>query len=46
MRDLIESASQRGWMRDGKPNLPNAMDQVLIEVAERIRQAREEGKCD
>lgn len=41
MQDIIESAFQRGWMRDGKPNLSNAMDEVLIEVAERIRQARE-----
>jgi hypothetical protein len=43
MRDIMESAFQRGWMRDGKPNLSNAMDEVLIEVAERIRQGREEG---
>src|SRR5438094_5752718 len=46
MHDIIESAFQRGWVRDSKPNLSNAMDEVLIEVAERIRQAREEGECD
>ena len=44
MQDIMESAFQRGWMRDGKPNLSNAMDEVLIEVAERIKQAREEGE--
>jgi hypothetical protein len=44
MQDIMESAFQRGWMRDGNPNLSNAMDEVLIEVAERIRQAREEGE--
>jgi hypothetical protein len=44
MQDIMESAFQRGWMRDGKPNLSNAMDEVLIEVAKRIRQAREEGE--
>jgi len=44
MEDLMETAFYRGWMRDGKPNLSNAMDQVLIEVRERIKQAREEGE--
>jgi hypothetical protein len=44
MEDLMESAFHRGWMRDGKPNLSNAMDQVLIEVTERIKQARKEGE--
>jgi hypothetical protein len=44
MEDMMESAFQRGWVRDGKPNLSNAMDQVLLEVAERIKQAREEGE--
>src|SRR6266403_1141553 len=33
MQDIMESAFQRGWIRDGKPNLSNAMDEVLIEVA-------------
>jgi hypothetical protein len=28
MQDIMESAFQRGWMRDGKPNLSNAMDEV------------------
>lgn len=46
MEDIMGSAFQRGWLRDGRPNLSNAMDEVLIEVAERIRQAREEGECD
>lgn len=46
IQDIMESAFQRGWMRDGKPNLSNAMDEVLLEVAERIKQAREEGECD
>ena|SRR2546422_5972136 len=44
IQDIMESAFQRGWMRDGRPSLSNAMDQVLIEVAERIKQAREEGE--
>src|SRR6266850_6254212 len=36
MQDIKESAFQRGWMRYGTPNLSNAMDEVLLEVAERI----------
>lgn len=44
MQDIMESAFQRGWMRDGRPNLSNEMDEVLIEVIERIKQAREEGE--
>jgi hypothetical protein len=46
MQDIMESAFQRGWMRDRKPNLSNAMDEVLLEVVERIKQAREEGECN
>ena len=40
----MQSAFQRGYFRNGKPNLSNAMDEVLIELAERIKQAREEGE--
>jgi hypothetical protein len=45
MKGLIDDAFQRGWLRDGTPNLSNAMDEVLITVAERIREARANGEC-
>jgi len=46
MDDIMDNAFQRGWMRDGKPSLSNAMDQVLIEVVDRIKQAREESEVN
>jgi hypothetical protein len=44
IQDIMQSAFQRGYFRNGKPNLSNAMDEVLIELAERVKQAREEGE--
>lgn len=43
---LITDAFDRGWLRDGRPNLSNAMDEVLITVARRIKQGRLTRECD
>jgi hypothetical protein len=45
MRALMTDAFDRGWLRDGTPNLSNAMGEVLLAVTERIRQARASGEC-
>ena len=45
METLLTDAFQRGWMRDGVPNLSNGMDEVLLAVQERIKKARTEGEC-
>lgn len=45
MGELISDAFDRGWLRDGAPNLSNAMDEVLITVAKRIKQGRADGEC-
>lgn len=46
MQALMTEAFQRGWVRDGSPNLSNAMDEVLLAVAERIREGRATGECE
>lgn len=46
VQTLMTDAFQRGWVRDGTPNLSNAMDEVLLAVAERIRRGRATGECD
>ncbi len=46
MQELMTNAYRRGWMRDGVPNLSNAMDEVLLAVAERIREGRASRECD
>ena len=46
MQALMTDAFQRGWIRAGTPNLSNAMDEVLLAVAERIREGRVKGECD
>jgi hypothetical protein len=46
MEALIMDAFQRGWSRDGTPNLSNAMDEVLLAVTERIAEGRAIGECD
>ena len=43
--ELIDDAFQYGWLRDGAPNLSNAMDEVLVTVAARIKAARANGEC-
>ena len=32
LNKLLSSAFQRGWVRNGSPNLSNAMDEVLLEA--------------
>jgi len=46
IQELLSDAFQRGWVRDGVPNLSNAMDEVLLAAADRIREGRENGECD
>lgn len=46
MQQLMTDAFQRGWVRDGTSNLSNAMDEVLLAVAERIRAGRAAGECN
>lgn len=43
---LFTDAFQRGWLREGVPNLSNAMDEVLVAAQERIREGRLNGECD
>jgi hypothetical protein len=45
IEELISSAFHRRWLRDGQPNLSNAMDEVLKAVQFRIREARDIGEC-
>lgn len=46
IQELLSDAFQRGWVRDGVPNLSNAMDEVLLAAADRIREGRATGECD
>lgn len=46
IQELLTDAFQRGWVRDGVPNLSNAMNEVLLAASERIREARSNGECD
>lgn len=45
IQKLLSDAFQRGWVRDGVPNLSNAMDEVLLAASERIREGRARGEC-
>ena len=40
---LLGAAFQRGWMRDGQPNLSNAMDEVQKQAIELINLYKEAG---
>ena len=42
-KSLLGVAFQRGWMRDGQPNLSNAMDEVQKEAIELINLYKEYG---
>lgn len=46
MEELLDDAFQRGWVREGTPSLSNAMDEVLLAVQDRIREARMDGEYD
>jgi len=43
LNKLISAAFQRGWIRSGEPNLSNAMDEVLLEAQNLIREYRSHG---
>ena len=38
LNQLLSQAFQRGWTRSGKPNLSNAMDEVLLAAQEAIKE--------
>jgi len=40
LNELFTRAFQRGWMRNGVPNLSNAMDEVLRAAQDIIKEAR------
>jgi hypothetical protein len=43
--DLVTDAFDRGWWRNGSPNLSNALDEVLLTTQNRIREGRAKGEC-